>query len=152
MKWREHHDPPLPSTIYTLIARQVDVLRDQNATPAYVWAALLTWDRKHADGEKPKPGLLPYLHDEIKLAGLTSGELYATPTEYLHDADLDVFEILGYDDYQPEAPPEIENGPMDARRAWYQHARAERHKIRCVQAREVIARRQEIRRNAKKPA
>jgi len=110
------------------------------------------WDEKLRNGDSPKPGLLPYLHDEIKLEGLSAAQLYATPVEYLRDEDIDLYEVLGFDDALIEAPPEIENGPMDERRAWYQKARAERRMVRCVQAREVIARRQEMRRNAAKGA
>lgn len=143
-RWAEGHDKPLPRTTYDLLARQVQMLRDRGGRPAHVWAALREWDEKQAAGEKPKPGLLPYLHDQIKLDGLTASQMYATPVDYLRDEDIDVFEVLGYDPVQVEAPPEIENGPMDARRAWYDQARAERHKVRCGEARERIARRQQL--------
>lgn len=151
-KWSETHDEALPQTIYTLLAKQIDTLRERGATGAYVWAALLAWDEKRHEGEKPRPGLLPYLHDQIKLDGLAPYQLYATPVEYLRDDDIDVFEVLGYDSHPPEAPDDIEYGPFNIRHDWYVQARADRHHERCIQAREVITRRQAMRLEAKKSA
>lgn len=151
-KWSADHDEPLPQTIYTQLARQIDTLRDRGATGAYVWAALLAWDEKRAEGEKPRPGLLPYLHDQIKLDGLAPYQLYATPVEYLRDEDIDVFEVLGYDSHPPEAPDDIENGPFDIRHDWYAKAIKQRHHERCIQAREVITRRQAMRQTVRESA
>lgn len=151
-KWSVDHNEPLPQTIYTQLARQIDTLRDRGATGAYVWAALLAWDEKRAEGEKPRPGLLPYLHDQIKLDGLAPYQLYATPVEYLRDEDIDVFEVLGYDSHPPEAPDDIENGPFDIRHDWYAKAIKQRHHERCIQAREVITRRQAMRQTVRESA
>ena len=151
-KWTAGQDEPLPPTTLTLLAKQIDTLRDRGATGAYVWAALLEWDEKRQIGDQPKPGLLPYLHDQIKLDGLSAGQLYATPVEYLRDEDIDVFEVLGYDSHPPEAPDEIENGPFDIRHDWYAAAIKQRHHERCIQAREVITRRQAMRQTARESA
>lgn len=150
--WAEGHAEALPRTTYDLLARQVETLRQAGAAPAHVWAALQQWDEKHRNGEKPKPGLLPYLHDQVKLDGLTVAQLYATPIDYLRDEDIDVFEVLGFDSYQPEAPTEVENGPMDERRAWYAEARAKRLRERCQEAKARIARKQQLRLVAKQSA
>lgn len=84
-------------------------------------------------------------YDRLRLkASAEPGWSAGRPVTELPDAQIDADAILGPDITSPPAPPrEVEDGPAEARRAWFAQWRQRHHAERVEQARTVLARRAE---------
>lgn len=82
-------------------------------------------------------------YDRLRLRALQDPNWrWSRPPEQIPDSEIDPDAILGPDVASPPAPPrEVDTGPADARRAWFESWRQQRRTVRLAEARRVLTQR-----------
>jgi len=84
-------------------------------------------------------------YDQLRLAALEDWDKNGGKTAVSPDGEIDVDAVLGRDVWTaPTAPPELWDDPV-AEKDWHRDRRAERRRERLAEAKQVLARRQEVR-------